>query len=232
MVRKKHTGTLLPQVANGLSKFRDECVNLAYGFAKDGLTNGEIMVKFGITKPTFYQWKKAHIIFDNALQRGRDDRQVKAGEITLLEAATGFEYNEVHEEAIVIGRGEDEELFVLRKVAREKGQPAYEELVAGVKRKIIRKRVLPNATLLMFLLTNLAPERWKQVQRQIITGKMKHELTDENRPIDLTKLSKDEIRILIDAARQEAERPDATGTGRCIVGSESIGLYAPPVEVS
>ena len=62
---------------------------LVEGWARDGLTDVQIAEKIGISKQTFYDWKKKYIDFSDSLKRGKEvvDREV---ENALLKRALGY----------------------------------------------------------------------------------------------------------------------------------------------
>lgn len=66
---------------------------LIEGWARDGLTDIQIAQNIGISKQTFYDWKKRYPDFADSVKRGKEviDRMV---ENALLKAAMGFEYDE------------------------------------------------------------------------------------------------------------------------------------------
>ncbi|NNU89777.1 helix-turn-helix domain-containing protein [Anoxybacillus sp. CHMUD] len=71
----------------------DEKLILVEGWARDGLTDEQIYSNLGVSKDTFYRWKKKKSEFREALKRGKEvvDRMV---ENALLKAALGYEYEE------------------------------------------------------------------------------------------------------------------------------------------
>lgn len=66
---------------------------LVEGWARDGMTDKDIMANLGISHNLFYQWKREKNEFNDALKKGKEviDRQV---ENALLESALGFHYRE------------------------------------------------------------------------------------------------------------------------------------------
>ena len=109
------------------------------GWARDGMTDGQIAHNIGITKTTLYDWKKRYPDFSASLKRGKEvvDREV---ENALLKRAIGFEYDEITYE-----RTETGDLVVTKK---------------------IRKTVVPDTTAQIFWLKNRKPEDWRD-KRQI-----------------------------------------------------------------
>lgn len=66
---------------------------LVEGWARDGLTDKQIMECLGVSNDLFYKWKREKPEFKEALKKGKEviDRQV---ENALLKAALGYEYEE------------------------------------------------------------------------------------------------------------------------------------------
>lgn len=71
----------------------EEGLLLIEGWARDGMTDEQIFGKIGISKQTFYDWKKRFPDFSDSLKKGKElvDRMV---ENALLKSALGFEYEE------------------------------------------------------------------------------------------------------------------------------------------
>ena len=67
---------------------------LVEGWARDGLTDEQIANNLGISKDTFYKYKKEHTDFSDSLKRGKEvvDYQV---ENALLKRALGYQYDEI-----------------------------------------------------------------------------------------------------------------------------------------
>lgn len=109
------------------------------GWARDGLIDEQIIENIGISKDTFYRWKKLHIEFSDALNKGKEfvDRQV---ENALLKRALGYEYEEVTQEIM-------------------------EDATTGRQRmaetKRVRKQVAPDTTAQIFWLKNRKPGEWR-----------------------------------------------------------------------
>lgn len=82
---------------------------LVEGWARDGLTDEHIYTNLGVSKDTFYKWKKEKTEFNESLKRGKEviDRMV---ENALLKSALGYDYVED-------GMTKDGAVVPLRKVA-------------------------------------------------------------------------------------------------------------------
>ena len=177
-----------------------------------GATVPELATAFGVSYSTIEGWMRNHPAFSEAIKRGRWQYDTKFIESGLRQRATGFEYDEVTIEAIVIFNGDDEDLFV-EKVTREQFKDPQtkrtttrnvRKLVPGFKRKVVTKHVIPDVAACIFWLCNRQSGDWQQTMKQItentstINHKHEHEL-------DLTKLSRKQLEQLsniVDQAKQ------------------------------
>lgn len=103
------------------------------GWARDGLTDEQIMEKLGISKPTFYEYVKKYPNFSNSLKKGKEvvDREV---ENALLKRALGYNYVE----------------------------ETTEELPNGTtKSKTVIKHIPGDTTAQIFWLKNRKPDVWR-----------------------------------------------------------------------
>ncbi|WP_278681528.1 transposase [Paraclostridium bifermentans] len=69
-------------------------LTLVEGWARDGLTDEQIAKNLGISKDSFYKYKKQYSDFSDSLKKGKEiiDYEV---ENALLKRALGYEYDEV-----------------------------------------------------------------------------------------------------------------------------------------
>ena len=143
-----------------------------------GCSNPELAQALGISRSSVEKWMRDFPDFKSAVKEGRDAYDTRRVERTCLERALGFEYEEVTTKQITIKQGKGEDAVEL---------PATETTRT--------KKFLPgDRTLLMFWLQNRQADRWKNVQRTIIEGKVDH--THEDRSVDYSKLSKEELFIV------------------------------------
>ena len=86
-------------MAKGVYKewLTEEALTLVAGWALDGLIDEDIAYNIGISKTTFYEWKKHYPAFANALKRTKEvaDRRVESA---LYRRAMGFTTQEITEE--------------------------------------------------------------------------------------------------------------------------------------
>lgn len=106
---------------------------LVEAWARNGLTDEQIAKNLGISKDTFYKYKKEHTDFSDSLKRGKEVIDIEV-ENALLKRALGYKYNEVTRELT------DEGLQVT---------------------KIVTKEVVPDTTAQIFWLKNRKPEDWR-----------------------------------------------------------------------
>ncbi|WP_245541919.1 helix-turn-helix domain-containing protein [Salinicoccus albus] len=71
----------------------EEGVTLLEGWARDGLTDEQIMHNIGCSSSTFYKWKKENSEISEALKRGKEVIDIQV-ENALLKSALGFQYSE------------------------------------------------------------------------------------------------------------------------------------------
>ena len=67
------------------------------GWARNGLTDEQIAHNMGISRTTFYQYKKDYIDISNALKKGKEVIDLMV-ENALLKRALGYEYTETTKE--------------------------------------------------------------------------------------------------------------------------------------
>lgn len=103
------------------------------GWARDGLTDEQIAKNIGISKQTFYDWKKKYADFSDTLKNGKEVIDIQV-ENSLLKRALGYEYEEVSE-----------------------------KFEGGVltERKVTKKQVVPDTTAQIFWLKNRKPSVWR-----------------------------------------------------------------------
>lgn len=76
----------------------NEGLILLNGWARDGLSNGQMAFNMGISQSTFYAWKSEHTEISDTIKKGKEiiDYEV---ENALLKSALGYEYIETHTNA-------------------------------------------------------------------------------------------------------------------------------------
>lgn len=122
---------------------------LACQYARDGLIDKDICVKFGISVDTFYKWKKKHAEFAESLKRSKQivDYEV---ENSLLKRALGYKVKEIKRTQLET----KVEIKTINGVTTEiKTTP--------VKIEITEKEILPDVTACIFWLKNRKPDKWR-----------------------------------------------------------------------
>ncbi|WP_296334148.1 helix-turn-helix domain-containing protein [Veillonella sp. LMAG:2] len=114
---------------------------LLQAWARDGFTDEQIATKIGISKQTFYDWKKKYPDFSDSLKKGKEIVDIQV-ENALLKRALGYEYVEYSEEC-----SED-----------------------GIKKKKIVKHVMPDTTAQIFWLKNRRPDLWRDKRDLEMSG--------------------------------------------------------------
>ena len=112
---------------------KPEKLILIEGWARDGLTDEQIAKNIGISKQTFYDWKKKYADFSDSLKNGKEVIDIQV-ENSLLKRALGYEYEEVSE-----------------------------KFEGGIltERKVTKKQVVPDTTAQIFWLKNRKPSVWR-----------------------------------------------------------------------
>lgn len=149
-----------------MAKYDKEIVQRICNYIRDGDTQKVAAEKAGIREGTFYEWMNTKDEFSEAVKKAHEDFHetiVAKLEATLYRKAQGYEVTETDTEYI---NGKD-------------GKP----IIKSQKKRI--KHIQPDTGALIFALTNLAPDRWKNKQKQEVevtdtewVGALK-ELTDK-----------------------------------------------------
>jgi len=125
----------------------DTYPELAKQYARDGKTDKEISLAFGISEGCLNVWKNKYVEFYKSLKEGKHvvDAMVES---QLFKRAMGYEFDEITEEYIQIG---------------EDKKPA-------TKTRMIRKQIAPDVTAQIFWLKNRKPSEWRDKQDIAHTG--------------------------------------------------------------
>ena len=162
-------------------KYDDETIKGLIESLKNGDTVEKAVAKVGITKTTFYEWlqdpDKAD--FADAIKNAQEEFRINiVGQLehSLWDRARGFDFEEQH----------------TKYATDAKTKQVY------VKEQITKKtHVVQDTGALVFALTNLAPDKWKNKQNIEATGRDGRDLyPHSNRGIDLDKLT-DEQRAAV-----------------------------------
>lgn len=149
-----------------MAKYNKEIVQRICNFIRDGDTQKVAAEKAGIREGTFYEWMNTKDEFSEEVKKAHEEFHetiVAKLEATLYRKAQGYEVTETDTEYV---NGKD-------------GKP----IIKSQKKKI--KHIQPDTGALIFALTNLAPDKWKNKQKQEVevadtewVGALK-ELTDK-----------------------------------------------------
>lgn len=123
----------------------DEVKDIVISSIRAGDKNVVACKKAGINQDTFYQWLKARAEFSEAVKKARSeflDEIASQLEASLWKKAQGYEVEETKEE------------FSRRKNGE----------VVLVKKTTTKKHIAPDTGALIFALTNVDPENWKNRQ--------------------------------------------------------------------
>lgn len=144
----------------------------------DSYTIREICSLSGINVDTFYDWMKNKSEFSEAVTRARDkfdEILIKEAKESLRKKVTGYE---VDEKKTVYVNGKD-------------GKPVIKEQTT------IKKHYQPDTAAIQFVLTNKAPEEYKNRQTSELTGKGGKDL------IPARVLSKQEMKQVLEELNNE-----------------------------
>ena len=175
------------------SSYKPEYVQQAKTIlAQTGCTTEALATILNTSIGSIKRWMVKHKDFRTAVKEGRWSYDTKHVVKSLRKRATGYEYDEVHEEAIILKVDGIETCYVEKKTKirtgeTENGKPIFKSatlLVEGIKRKIVHKQIAPSDVACMFWLCNRDSEAWKNVQRTIVEGRHKHEHTKKDSDYD------------------------------------------------
>jgi len=108
---------------------------LVEAWARNGLTDEQIAKNLGISKDTFYKYKKEYTDFSDSLKRGKEVVDIEV-ENALLKRALGYKYDEV---------------------TKERDKDTGELVVT----KVVTKEVVGDTTAQIYWLKNRKPEDWR-----------------------------------------------------------------------
>lgn len=131
----------------------DTYPELAKQYARDGKTDKGIAKAFGIHEGTLNEWKNRYPEFYESLKDGKRVVDAKV-ESALLKRALGYEYDEITEEYIEVGK----------------------EKTPATKTRMIKKQLAPDVTAEIFWLKNRKPDEWRdkqEIQHSNITIEVK-----------------------------------------------------------
>ena len=119
------------------------------GWARQGLTDEQIAINFGVKKTTLYDWIKRFPNITNALKNGNAPVDFEV-ENALYKRAVGFEYEET--------------------------ETLIEEVNGETKKKVkrIKRTALPDTSAIIFWLKNRKPEQWRKMN-PTVENKLKAE---------------------------------------------------------
>jgi hypothetical protein len=109
---------------------------LAEGYAREGLTDQQMMKKLGVSNGTFYKYVEQYPEFKEGLKRGKAPVDIQV-ENSLLKRALGYEYTETENKT-------------------RNGKTVEEKETV--------KQVVPDTTAQIFWLKNRKPDLWRDKQ--------------------------------------------------------------------
>ena len=120
----------------------DETPKLAEEYAKELMTDAQIMRRLGISKETFYKWIKTHIDFSDAIKRGKEAANAELLK-AMRESAKGY-YIEEEETTAILDRDKNP---------------------TGFKKTTRKRYIAPSTTMQIFMAKNRMPDEFRDVNR-------------------------------------------------------------------
>lgn len=133
---------------------------LVQAWARDGLIDEDIMANLGISRQSFYLYKKEHSDFSDALKMGKEVADILV-ENALYKRCLGYSYDEVTTERVPI--------YTNGNIT------GYEMAVT----KRVKKEVLPDPTSTFFWLKNRKREEWRDRREVENTLEVRVPMLDE-----------------------------------------------------
>lgn len=180
-------------------KYCDEVVNEICTHIRSGSTQREAHKKAGISHDAFYTWLKTKADFAEKVKKAKEEflsSRVEELEKSLFKRALGFEYTEKETEYVSDADG-------TQRIKSKKQKQKY---------------YAPDVGALVFALTNLAPERWKNkmTRESNISGSV---TTSVKSDFDISAIPDEELFKIADILqndkkkRQEKEKNGAKKDG-------------------
>lgn len=152
------------------TKYNNNMPLLAQGYARQGLSDIQIIKNLGITKTTFYKWldKKNHLFkkeFSDLLKKGKKPVVFEV-ENALFKRALGYEYTE--RKMVTLTTPEALRDAASRGVALSETNP----VVLRIENTI--KHIAPDVAAAFIILKNKDPENWKDKHEFQVNKEIKH----------------------------------------------------------
>lgn len=162
-------------------KYTPERVQIIVNARRNGETYELAAKRAGVAESLIYAWKERYLDFRDQIKKAESEHEkeyvnelLTSAKRSLGDLVRGYEYEEVKTEY------END----------AKGNPRIK------KQTNTTKRVPPNPTAIIFTLTNLEPETWKNRQTTDLNGKVE---TDGKTDISLANVPDDLLAKVIDA---------------------------------
>ncbi|CAJ0600766.1 unnamed protein product [Cylicocyclus nassatus] len=157
--KMKLNGKSIPYIMGQIDAFQKALIPMQREWvSQNGLSEygGATIERFckamDIRKDTFYRWMSNSSDFSDAIKTAKDEFKrniAKTAEESLFKLCEGYDYTETRTEY----------------VTDKNGKPVIKNQV------MTKKHVHPNTAAIIFALTNVDPERWKQRNQTELTGK-------------------------------------------------------------
>lgn len=169
------------------SKFDSERVSTILDAIRNGESVRVAAAKGGINIDTYYEWYNHKPEFSEAVKKARAEFENWEMEGILKDAKRSLK-------RLICGEEYDETKTEYEQDPRNPAQPRIK------RQTVTRKKVLPNATAVIFALINRDPENWKNRTEQTVDAKV---TADQPARVDLSGVSDELLEQLADAIRGE-----------------------------
>lgn len=133
------------------TRYKKEYAEQAYKLCLLGFTDRELSEFFSIAESTLNLWKKKHKEFSESLTRGKDIADAEVA-LSFFKRATGYKYDEVHQELKKDPEGNKYKLTVS---------------------KVVTKEVVPDTGAGLSWLKNRQSKKWRDKVDQEHSGELK-----------------------------------------------------------
>lgn len=157
---------------------------------EDSYTITELARIVGIDRTIYYDWLRDDEAFAQAVKEAKEE----------------FRKNiavEAHNSLRRLVQGYTaEEVTIINVPSKTKLDPSGNPMPVIKEQRIVKKHIAPNTAAIIFALTNLDPDKWKNRQEVFNTGKMEHEFSAKDIPDDMLR----EITMKMQEAESQREK--------------------------
>lgn len=141
------------------SKYTPERVNTILDAIRTGDTYKVAAARAGINLDTFYEWQKAHTEFSDAVKEAKAEYEKWELDGILKDARKSLK-------RLICGEEYDETRTEYEQDPHNPGNPRIKKQI------VTNKKILPNATAVIFALVNRDPDHWQNRMTQELNAKV------------------------------------------------------------